>query len=250
MIQKFKTNSLVFLSTALLNPVKWVGVPSIKLDYSSSASGFAQYNFEIFEVLANGQQRFINRVNYMDRSYTANARKQATFKGQGHAHLFSTGSKIKIKITNFDRVKEDSAFFGASSPFVLPSMKNGTHNVYLSNNCYIDLPVMGSTQHAFHFESNPNEEGINNPVDYKLSQNFPNPFNPSTMIEYSIAAAGNVEIKVYDVTGREVQTLVNQLQNPGSYNVLFNASNLSSGVYFYKLVSGNYSDIKKMILVK
>src|SRR5205814_1325263 len=138
---KFKTDSVVFISNALASPLRWVGIPSIKLDYSSSASSSCQFNFEIYELTSNGQQRFVNRVNYMDRNYTANTRKTAIFKGQGHAHSFSAGSKIKIRITNLDRVKEDTVFFGTSSPFVLPSMKNGTHNVFLSNNCYIDFPV-------------------------------------------------------------------------------------------------------------
>ncbi len=248
---KFKVDSLVFTSTALTAPLKWVGTPTIKLDYSSSASTFCQYNFEIYEVLPSGQQRFINRVNYTDRNYTANVRKQATFRGQSHAHMFQSGSKIRIKVTNLDRVKEDSAFFDGTNPFVLPVMKNGTDNIFLSNNSYIDLPVINPGQHPFHMESNGNENSNQNtPEQFKLSQNYPNPFNPSTMIEYSIANQQKVELKVYDVLGREVATLVNEIQNPGSYNVMFNAASLSSGIYFYKLVSGSYSDIKKMILVK
>ncbi|HAX49054.1 MAG TPA: T9SS C-terminal target domain-containing protein, partial [Bacteroidetes bacterium] len=70
------------------------------------------------------------------------------------------------------------------------------------------------------------------------------------MIQYSIADAQHVELKVYDLLGREVQTLVNELQNPGSYNVNFNAVNLSSGIYFYKISAGSFSDIRKMTLVK
>jgi len=250
---KFKTDSLVFTSNTLIIPLKWVGVPNINLDYSSSASTFCQYNFEIYEVLPTGQQRFINRVNYTDRNYTANSRKTASFKGQGHAHLFTPGSKIRIKVTNLDRVKEDSAFFDGTNPFVLPVMKNGTNNLFLSSNSFIELPIITSGMAAVNFfKEDDNKEVVttNEPNKFSLSQNYPNPFNPSTMIQYSVPNSGNVVLKVYDVAGREVQTLVNQVQNPGSYNVLFNASNLSSGVYFYKLVSGSYSDIKKMILVK
>lgn len=246
---KFKVDSLVFTSDPLIQPLKWAGVPSIKLDYSSSASGMCQYNFEIFEVKSDGSVRFVNRVNYTDRNYTKNSRKTATFKGQGNAHLFLAGSKIKIRVTNLDRVKEDTVFFGASSPFVLPVMKNGTDNIFLSNNSYIDLPIIGQTAHAFHIDSYEGNNTIE-PVQFKLTQNFPNPFNPSTMIEYSISRQDKVELKVYDVLGREVATLVNEFQNPGSYSVMFNALNLSSGIYFYKLNSGSFTDIKKMILVK
>jgi len=250
---KFKVDSAIFTSTALTAPLKWVGTPTIKLDYSSSASTFCQFNLEIYEVQANGTRRFVDRANFTDRNYVANSRRTATFKGQSHAHMFQQGSKIRIKITNLDRVKEDTAFFGATNPFVLPVMKNGTHNVFLSNNCYIDFPVVNPVAHPFHMYMNGGSEETtttNEPIQFKLTQNYPNPFNPSTMIEYSVANTQKVELKVYDVLGREVATLVNQVQNPGSYNVMFNASSLSSGIYFYKLVSGSFTDIKKMVLVK
>jgi len=87
---------------------------------------------------------------------------------------------------------------------------------------------------------------------YNLSQNFPNPFNPSTSIRYGITNTGFVSMKVYDAAGREVADLVNSYQNPGSYEVNFSAGDykLSSGVYYYRLTSGNFSEVKKMILTK
>ncbi len=85
---------------------------------------------------------------------------------------------------------------------------------------------------------------------FALSQNYPNPFNPSTIISYQLATAGQVSLKVYDVLGNEVATLVNKVQDPGSHSINFNASNLSTGVYFYQLKSGNYSLTKKMTLIK
>jgi hypothetical protein len=91
---------------------------------------------------------------------------------------------------------------------------------------------------------------IGAPGKYSLSQNYPNPFNPVTKISYAVAAAGQVTLKVYDITGREVKTLVNEFKNAGFYTVDFNGSNLSSGIYIYKIVSGNYSETKKMTLVK
>ncbi|CAN5556657.1 hypothetical protein BH10BAC5_BH10BAC5_20910 [soil metagenome] len=85
---------------------------------------------------------------------------------------------------------------------------------------------------------------------YALTQNFPNPFNPTTRINYTIPSAGLVSLKVYDNLGREVKTLVNEIKNIGEYNVTFDASSLPSGIYFYKLVSGSFIDTKKMLLVK
>jgi photosystem II stability/assembly factor-like uncharacterized protein len=89
----------------------------------------------------------------------------------------------------------------------------------------------------------------------KLLQNYPNPFNPSTVISYKVSNNNSeVMLRVYDITGREVCTLFNGVQNSGSYNIKFDASSLSSGVYFYKLIvksaDGSYSEVKKMILAK
>jgi len=88
------------------------------------------------------------------------------------------------------------------------------------------------------------------PTTYLLSQNYPNPFNPSTTISFSIPTSEFVTLKVYDMLGREVATLVNENLSAGSYSYNFDASNLTSGVYLYKLQAGKYSETKKMILMK
>ena len=88
------------------------------------------------------------------------------------------------------------------------------------------------------------------PVNYDLSQNYPNPFNPITNIKFQLPNSGFVKLTVFDMLGREVETLVNENLSAGTYNVDWKASKYSSGVYFYKLQSGDYSEIKKMILVK
>ncbi len=88
------------------------------------------------------------------------------------------------------------------------------------------------------------------PDNFKLNQNYPNPFNPVTNIHFSIPKAGSVKLVVYDATGREVAQLVNGNYSAGTYKVDFDASGLSSGVYFYKIETGGFTDIKKMMLVK
>jgi len=88
------------------------------------------------------------------------------------------------------------------------------------------------------------------PQDYKLSQNYPNPFNPSTKIEYSIPEQSFVELKVYDILGNEVATLVNQEQSVGSYRADFSGAGFSSGMYIAKLQVGNYTKTIKMTLLK
>ncbi len=93
-----------------------------------------------------------------------------------------------------------------------------------------------------------NEDQI--PTQYSLSQNYPNPFNPSTTIQFSVPSSEFVTLKVYDVLGNEVATLVNEEKPAGSYLVEFNASYLSSGIYFCKIQAGNFSETKKLTLMK
>src|SRR4030095_13738005 len=88
------------------------------------------------------------------------------------------------------------------------------------------------------------------PLKFELKQNFPNPFNPVTQIEYSLIKSANVTLVVYDVTGRIVSTLVNEHQNTGTHTIDFDGSNLASGIYIYKISAGDFTDIKKMILMK
>jgi DNA/RNA endonuclease YhcR with UshA esterase domain len=88
------------------------------------------------------------------------------------------------------------------------------------------------------------------PASYAISQNYPNPFNPSTIISYSIPKEGHVVVKVYNIIGQEVATLVNAQQTAGTYKVSFDASSLSTGVYFYRISSGSFNQVRKMMLIK
>ncbi len=88
------------------------------------------------------------------------------------------------------------------------------------------------------------------PREFSISQNYPNPFNPTTNIEYSVASKNHVTIKVYDILGNELTTLVSKTKPSGNYKVSLDGSNLSSGVYFYRINAGNYQEVKKMMLIK
>lgn len=98
------------------------------------------------------------------------------------------------------------------------------------------------------------EEGIsknkNNILRFNLFQNYPNPFNPTTNIDFSLPHASNVSLKIYDVTGNEIMDVLNEFKPAGNYSVSVDASNLTSGIYFYKLIAGNYKETKKMIVIK
>jgi hypothetical protein len=105
-----------------------------------------------------------------------------------------------------------------------------------------------------------NEISSNLPVKFNLEQNYPNPFNPTTKIKFEIPPlnppltkggnGGVVTLKIYDILGQEVETLVNEKKSPGTYEVTFDAGNLPSGIYFYRLITDNFTEVKKMTLIK
>lgn len=95
-----------------------------------------------------------------------------------------------------------------------------------------------------------NDVIISTPTTYELWQNYPNPFNPETKIIFSVPHQSHVQLTVYDISGKQVMTLVDETKNEGSYSVKFNAAHLSSGIYFYEMKAGNFAQTKKMTLVK
>jgi len=116
------------------------------------------------------------------------------------------------------------------------------------------MPV-GVTAHYYHFSTTMPLVGVgddenNVPSEFVLEQNYPNPFNPSTTIKYTLAEKSDVSLNVYDILGNEVATLVNATQEAGNYEINFNASNLASGLYLYKIKAGNFVSTKKMMLLK
>ena len=136
------------------------------------------------------------------------------------------------------------------------TLNSGLGNIWV--NCFAmdssGVLYCGTEAHGI-FKSKSSTTLINNvsskiPDRYELIQNYPNPFNPTTTINYSIAKESFVTIKVYDFLGREIKTLVNEEKPAGSYDVTFNANNLSSGIYFYAIKAGDFVQAKKMILLK
>lgn len=95
-----------------------------------------------------------------------------------------------------------------------------------------------------------NKSKLKNPNKFVLLQNYPNPFNPETKICYSVPVYGHVTLKLFNLIGEEIETLVNEIKSPGIYEIVFNKKQLTSGVYFYKLSAGGYSEVKKLVILK
>jgi len=119
---------------------------------------------------------------------------------------------------------------------------------------YIDLGNDGTIDDSLEIKNqitNVDDRGnLYIPKEYKLEQNYPNPFNPTTTIKYSIPKESFVSLKIYNLIGEEVATLVNEEKTIGNYKIEFDATGLPSGIYFYRLQAGSFVDTKKMIIVK
>jgi plastocyanin len=120
----------------------------------------------------------------------------------------------------------------------------GVHNYHCTP--HLALGMVGTITATVSSVNNENQL----PKKFNLGQNYPNPFNPSTVINYQLPVSGNVTLKVYDILGKEVATLVDEYHPAGNYDVEFNAAELTNGIYFYKLQAEKYSETKKMILLR
>ena len=130
--------------------------------------------------------------------------------------------------------------------YILVAHKVGTQ----SESRFVTITENGNSNFSFALTPKAGNLVNNNPFEFALSQNYPNPFNPNTVISYSIASEGNVTLKVFNSAGQQVSELVNAYHTAGIYNADFNASSLSSGVYFYRLDANGFTATNKMILVK
>ena len=125
-------------------------------------------------------------------------------------------------------------------------------NIYINlhTGAYIGGEIRGQVFYSFDVPITAVQTAWTSPEEFSLEQNYPNPFNPSTMISYYLPSNGFVSLKVFDMLGREVQTLVHEQENMGIHSVKFNGSFLSSGVYFYRLRAGGFTQTKKLVLVR
>ncbi len=136
----------------------------------------------------------------------------------------------------------------SSNPFTLTALSAGTYTV---NAGFKNPSREWGTTSAVINVTGIDESLIDiSPTNFKLYNNYPNPFNPSTKIRYAIPQTTFAVLKVYSITGQEVATLINEEKTPGVYEVNFDAAKLSSGVYIYRLQAGSFIDVKEMVLLK
>lgn len=153
----------------------------------------------------------------------------------------NTWTRLAFKVS--DGVTTGTSYRVALRYFIVDGGQNGANSDYFAVDA-LSFATFGT--------SSIGDAQQSIPKSFALAQNYPNPFNPSTLIQYDVAKAGRVTIELFNVLGQKVQTLVNENKAPGRYSVQFNAANLSSGTYFYRMTAGNgeFTQTMKMMLVK
>jgi len=262
------------------NPVSWytTNTPSLEnavVQSSDAQDGISSVKIEV--------------MNYLGMPYSGNLQSLDTIYSTGHPiterytnlsgyHKFSPIGSVHLLIivTVYDEAFMPIGVGGIDefnpvsnwSQFNIPIeyfINNDAASIIFSVSIVdtatsgFDINTVGSTALIDNLSlGNPTNISENSNIirDFSLSQNYPNPFNPSTIINYSIPnvtsnfGLSNVTLNIYDILGSEIATLVNKQQKSGFYEVEWNATDQPSGIYFYKLVTGNYIGIKKMILLK
>jgi hypothetical protein len=210
-----------------------LSAPELLIDFPISKTYASLTGYYKFTAMSSGDVLSILVIEHKDSSYITTARgflsigTQTTSYNQFTVPIYrdssNPGGRMDIEITIEDSIHTNPA---KGSFFIVD-----------------DLQLSETATGILDQISSP-------PKEFKLNQNYPNPFNPSTKFSYSIPEKALVTIKVFDVLGREIKTLVNEEKPIGTYEVDFNASNLSSGIYFYRLNAGKFVSTKKMVLLK
>jgi hypothetical protein len=190
-------------------------------------------------------------LRIIDVSDILNPIELSHFYDGGHYHKVDNKDGFAYITTAFDGLKIVD-IRDPSLPFLAGYYRNKHSANVLANENYIILSEYESglsiLRNDLILDINQN---INQQIKiYTLSQNYPNPFNPNTLISYRLPVTSNVTLKVYDVLGNEIATLVNEEKQPGAYEVEFDATDLTSGIYFYQLKAGNYLETRKMVMLK
>ncbi|MBI4535440.1 MAG: T9SS type A sorting domain-containing protein [Ignavibacteriae bacterium] len=247
----FTSSPVRFLSEPLQTDIEVTGIPVGRIFVQGDAPKF-QAHVRFYDVVGTGtgfDWRFVSRTINGIRQNTPGQIHELDVEGRALSHIVSAGNRIGIEVTSFDLLHADRAntipYFVSSSSLLLTSP---------SSPSYVDIPVVGSIPVAVSVEGRI-------PASYVLEQNYPNPFNPTTKIPFMLPKESIVTLKIYNVLGQEVTTLVNEPRLPGYFVEDWDATNsfgnkVSSGVYFYRMeareTTGSviFTNVKRMILLK
>jgi hypothetical protein len=248
--QQIVKNTAVFLFT----PAALLDLGSVNVSvfsdtqyYHHNVPSSSDFVFPLFY-----EQTWSITTAYYDTTYINSVPIQTGFSNASYTIVLDGYGILRIPGYELQclRMKSTSNTGGKSRFWFLT--KNGSMVYIETNSSQPDTGDIVATQYMYGMAESPIGVTVSPqfPIHFILFQNYPNPFNPSTAISYSIPKTSLVTIKVYDVLGKEIATLINEEKPAGNYNINFDGSNLTSGVYFYRMQAGNFSETKKLILLR
>jgi hypothetical protein len=224
----------------------------------SSAISWGDFNNDGFmDVYLNNN----GSENRLYKNNAGNSNKWVIIKLQGtNSNRSAIGARVKVKAGSLSMIREVSGGSGGKGQNSLP-VEFGLGSASTIDSIIVRWPsglVQGFAGIApsviYSLTEGGQLVGVENPAmvpsKFELKQNYPNPFNPTTTINYELPIENYISLKIYNVLGKEIAILVNEKQSTGSYEVTWDASNYPSGVYFYRLIAGEYTETRKMILIK
>lgn len=200
----------------------WCFISTFDSEYRLSADSLSWLPFEneVFALKLDGSGEVQRIAHHHSRRFSSSTpdRDHSNYWAEPHATISRDGRRIIFGSNWSQDIASDSSVDAYVADF------------------HALVPVVGRNNEI--------------PAKFRLNQNYPNPFNPSTVISYQLPVNSAVTLKIYDVLGREIKTLVNERQTAGNHSIIFNAKNLPSGVYLYKLQAGTYTETKKLTVLK
>ncbi len=243
LLAAFKSTPAFFVSPPLVDTLDLTGIPFAHLVVAGDAEKF-QAHVRLHEVWTTGEgfraTKLLTRGINGIRGSTDGIWKTAEFECNALSHRIPPGHRIGVEVTSLD-------MFGSDTANVIPYFLT-THGRLLSsglNPSYVDIPLVGSVRFV-----GVDELASTIPEGFLLYPNFPNPFNPSTTIRFSLRTRGTVSLEVFDILGSRIATLIRGSMDRGDYRVLFNADRLPTGMYVCRLRVGAQSAVRKMLLIR
>lgn len=185
--------------------------------------------------------------DYWYNEFPGGIKYHFTIVDTGYYLIFGRSTKFFLVFVTDSVLSDDEYYWSEDFGLLQYTVEDSfAGNLYWLSGCVIDGIVYGDTSLTIVSVDDPDP-----PLkEYELKQNYPNPFNPITNINFYIPVRTKVQLKIYDILGNEIAEIVNGEEDTGTHQVVFNGSELSSGIYFYKLIAGNYVETKKMTLIK
>ena len=247
------------------NSVEFVGTDSINASYGTSVSGLGDINNDGFKDFGIAAQDYVNIIlgdNNIDSTNFFN-----TYTNNEISFIGGLSDFNKDSYSDYVIVRKDiNIYNGASIPDTIPDIDfdfwaspvcnigdiNGDDKDEIAFGIGGGWDPSGRVEIYAYGKINDAEESFINtiPTNYIINQNYPNPFNPTTTISYTLPETGAVQIKIYDLLGREVTKLVDEQKSAGKYTIQWNGSNYASGIYFYSVTFGGQRLYKKMLMIK